>query len=148
MAMTLAAIVSILGLTLAASLAGRRLRFPVCPVCAGIALTWAWMLAARSAGIAIDAALLAVLLGASVVGVAERLEAHLAAGRSPRLWKALALPSGLVAAYGVAAERWLVAAVAAQALALVAAVFLLPRRLSAPDEAAVEKLEREMKKCC
>lgn len=129
-------------------LAGKALRSPPCPICIGVAGTWLWMLVARYAGLPTDATMLAVLLGASVVGIAIQIERHLPQRRSPLLWKTLALPVGCVAAYGLVAERWGVAATAALVLALLAALFLLPRRLAGGDEAVVKKLEQQMKKCC
>jgi len=142
------ALVSIFVLAGLAWLAGKALRFSLCPICFGVAGTWLWMLGARLAGFAVDSTMLAVLLGASVVGIAGQLEARLPQGCSPLLWKTLTLPVGFVAAYGLVAERWNMAAISFLALALLAALFLLPRRLAATDEAAVEKLEQQMKKCC
>lgn len=142
------AIISIFALAGVAWLAGRALRFTLCPICFGVAATWLWMVGARFAGFPVDATMLAVLLGASVVGIADQLEARLPRGCSPLLWKTLTLPVGFAAAYGLAAERWNVAVVAALALVLLAALLLLPRRLAAADEAVVDKLEQEMKKCC
>ena len=142
------AVVSIFALAGLAWLAGKALRFPLCPICFGVAGTWLWMLGARFAGFPVDATMLAVLLGASVVGIAAQLETRLPRGCSPLLWKTLTLPVGFIAAYGLVAERWIVAAIAVSALVLLAALFLLPRRLAATDEAAVEKLEQQMKKCC
>jgi len=142
------AVVSIFALAGLAWLAGKALRFPLCPICFGVAGTWLWMLGARFAGFPVDATMLAVLLGASVVGIAAQLETRLPRGCSPLLWKTLTLPVGFIAAYGLVAERWIVAAIAVSALVLLAALFLLPRRLAGSDEAVVRKLEQEMKKCC
>jgi len=142
------AVVSIFALAGLAWLAGKALRFPLCPICFGVAGTWLWMLGARFAGFPVDATMLAVLLGASVVGIAAQLETRLPRGCSPLLWKTLTLPVGFIAAYGLVAERWIVAAIAVSALVLLAALFLLPRRLAGTDEAVVKKLEQEMKKCC
>jgi len=141
-------IASIFALAGLAWLAGKAVRFTLCPICFGVAATWLWMLGARFAGFPVDATLLAVLLGASVVGIAARLEARLPRGSSPLLWKTLILPFGFAAAYGLAAERWNVAAIAGLALVLLAALFFLPRRHAAADEAVVEKLEQQMKNCC
>ena len=142
------AVVSIFALAGLAWLAGKALRFPLCPICFGVAGTWLWMLGARFAGFPVDATMLAVLLGASVVGIAAQLETRLPRGCSPLVWKTLTLPVGFIAAYGLVAERWIVAAIAVSALVLLAALFLLPRRLAGSDEAVVRKLEQEMKKCC
>ncbi|MEK7877081.1 MAG: hypothetical protein AAB325_12920 [Pseudomonadota bacterium] len=140
--------VSILAITGFAWLAGKALRFPVCPICIGVAGTWLWMLAAQLAGLAPDPSMLAILLGGSVVGPAYQLEKHLPQGRSPLLWKTLFLPIGFVAAYGVAVTHWSLLAMAAAALLLLTAVFFLRRHHAENNSAAVEKLEREMKKCC
>lgn len=141
-------VISMLGLAGLAWLAGRRIHINVCPICFGVSGTWLWMLGARFAGLPVDATMLAVLLGASVVGGATRLEAHLAQGRSPLLWKTLAVAEGVAAAYGVTAERWDVVALAVLALLLLAAWFLLPRRSPGTDEEVVKNLEQQMKNCC
>lgn len=140
--------ISILAITGSALLAGKLLRFPVCPICVGVAGTWLWMLAARLAGFAFDASMLAILLGGSVVGIAYHLEKHLPRRRSPLLWKTLFLPTGFVAAYGLALPHWGALAITTVVLLLLTAVFFMARRDSEDNSAAVEKLEREMKKCC
>lgn len=142
------AIASMFALTLLAWLVGKISRFSVCPVCVGVSGTWLWMLVARLGGFEVDAVMLAILLGASVVGVAQWIETRLPPGRSPLLWKALALPIGFAAAYGLVAERWIVAVAAAAAFALLAALFLRPPREVAGDPAMVAQLEERMKKCC
>ena len=142
------ALVSMLALGLLAWVAGRVSRLPVCPVCVGVAGTWLWMLAARLGGFAIDTVILGILLGASVVGVAQWVETRITPGRLPLLWKAIALPTGFAAAYGLVAERWVLAIGAAAALGFVALVFLRPRRAGAGDPEAVAHLEERMKQCC
>ena len=142
------AIASMLVLGLLAWLIGRVSRRAICPVCVGVAGTWLWMLAARLGGFTIDATILGMLLGASVVGVAHGIEARLPPGRSPLVWKALALPAGFAAAHGLLAERWVLALAAAAALGLVALFFLRPRRAGVGDVAVVAQLEERMKKCC
>lgn len=142
-----AAIASILVLTALGWLVRRASRWPLCPVCLGVSGTWLWLLGARLAGLAVDPVVLAMLLGASVVGAAQWVEARLPARRSPLLWKALAVPAGLVAAYGLVAERWGMAALGAAALALLVALFLRTLR-TAVDPAVVAELEERMKKCC
>jgi len=140
--------ISILGITGFAWLAGKVLPFRVCPICVGVAGTWIWMLSARLAGFAFDASMPAILLGGSVVGMAYQLEKHLPQGRSALLWKTLFLPTGFGAAYGLIVPHWSLLAMAVAALLLLAAVFFVPRHHSERNSAAVEKLERDMKKCC
>lgn len=140
--------ISILAITGLAWLATKVLPFPVCPICVGVAGTWLWMVAAGLAGFAFDASMLAILLGGSVVGTAYQLEKRLARGRSPLLWKTLCLPIGFAAAYGVAVSHWSLLAIGSAGLLLLTAVFFMPRRHSEKNSTAVEKLKREMEKCC
>jgi hypothetical protein len=141
----LASVWAIAGLAWAAR---KRLPFSVCPVCLGVGGTWLWMVAARFGGLAVDPAMLAVLLGGSAVGIAQALERRLPPGRSPMLWKALFVPAGFVAAYGLAVPHWLALAAGLAALALLALAFLAPRRDAGADSAAVESIEEQMKRCC
>ena len=141
-------IASILALVGLAWVARRALRSALCPICIGVAGTWLWMLVARAFGMPIDATMLAVLLGASVVGIAGQVEGRLARASSPLLWKTLALPIGFVAAYGIALEQWALAAAGAAALLSVSAWCLSPRPAARGDAMTVEKLERQMKNCC
>lgn len=140
--------VSILAITGLAWLARKVLPFPICPICVGIAGTWLWMLAGRLAGLEFDTSMLAILLGGSVVGVGDQLEKHLPQGRSPLLWKTLFLPIGFVAAYGLVVPHWSLLTTAIVALFLLTAVFFVPRRQPEQNNAVVEKLKEDMKKCC
>ena len=142
------AVLSIAALGGLAWLAASALQRPLCPVCLGVAGTWAWMLGARFAGYAIDANILAILLGASVVGSAYQLEKRLADGRSALAWKGLFIPVGVVAAYPLVAARWSLAAAALLVLVSLTAYFRSPRKLADTDDAAVTALEEKLKKCC
>lgn len=139
---------SMLTLTLVAWLVSRKTRVPICPVCFGVSGTWLWMLAARLAGLAVDETLLAILVGASVVGGAQWVDARLPRQRSPLLWKALALPAGFVAAYGLVAQWWALAAASAAAVATLAVLFLRSPSSTTGDPAAIAQLEEQMKRCC
>ena len=148
MTVALATVLSILAITALAWAAQRRARAPICPICVGVGGTWLWMLAARYLGVAFDATMLPVLLGGSAVGVAYVLERRLPEGRSALLWKSLFIPSSLAAAYGVALPDWTVLGAGAAALLLVSIVFFLPTQAQAKDNATVESLQEQMKKCC
>jgi hypothetical protein len=142
------ALASIWAITLIAWAAARTWGSRVCPICAGVAGTWLWMLAARQLGSGVDTSLLPVLMGGSVVGIAHRLETRLPAGRSPVVFKSVAIPIGFGAAYALERGRWGLLALALAALAGVAGFWLRPRSAAAVDTEAVEKLEEQMKKCC
>lgn len=148
MTIILITILSILAITGLAWLANKILPFAICPICVGIAATWIWMLAGRIAGLEFDTSMIAILLGGSVVGMGDQLEKHLPGDRSPLLWKTLFLPIGFVAAYGLATGHWTVLAMAIVALLLLTAAFFVPRRQPEKNNAVVEKLKEDMKKCC
>ncbi len=139
---------SILAITGLAWLAGKVLPFSICPICVGIAGTWLWMLTGQLAGFAVDATMLAILMGGSVVGIGYQLEKHLPPGRAQLLWKTLFLTTGFTAVYGVATAHWDLMASAIVALVLLTAVFFIPRRQPENNNAVVEKLKEDMKKCC
>ena len=141
-------VASILTLTSLAWAARKFTASPICPICAGVAGTWLWMLAARALGVAIDATVLALLLGATVAGAAYQLEKRLPAGRSPLAWKAVFVPVGLVAAYGLVVSSWIVTGAALAVLSVAMWLFLAPPRNAAGNEAAIEALEKQMKRCC
>jgi hypothetical protein len=142
------AIGSMLALTALAWLAGKHSRLRVCPICVGVSGTWLWLLAARLNGFEVDTALLAMFLGASVVGGAHSIEKRLPQQRSTLLWKSAVLPTGFAGAYGLVQELWILAAAAAAALALLTAFFLRPWHEAAGDPEMVTRLEERMKKCC
>ena len=141
-------VASIAAITALAWAAKKLLRAPLCPICSGVAGTWLWMLVARQYGVAIDAAMLPVLLGGSAGGISYQLEKRLPPGRSVLLWKSLFIPTALVAAYAIALPDWTVLAAAAAALLVVTFAFLVPPRAQAADSATVTKLEEQMKNCC
>ncbi len=142
---TLASVLAITGVMWAAR---RLLGLPVCPICLGVGGTWLWMLAARELGYAIDATMLAVLLGASVAGIAYLIEKRLPGGRSALLWKTLFIPAGAVAAYALVAQLWPVVAVAGVILVALAAFFLVAPAASQAPSREVEELTAKMKNCC
>ncbi len=148
MAIVLVTALSILALAGLAWAAAKALRLAVCPVCIGVAGTWLWMLAARFAGMAIDTAMLAILLGGSVVGAAYQLERRLPQERAPLAWKISFLSVGFAAAYGIASAHWALAAIAGVALVALAAWCYVPQRPAGASHDAIEKLVEKMKKCC
>lgn len=145
---TLTTVASILAIAGAMWAAKRLLRVPLCPICLGVGGTWLWMVVARELGYAVDATMLAILLGGSVAGVAYQVEKRLPQGRSALLWKTLFIPSGFVAAYALAAPHWALLGAASVALVLLAAFFLVAPGASGEESKNVEELTRKMRDCC
>lgn len=144
----LAVTASILAITGVIWLVKRRLDLPLCPICLGVGGTWLWMVVARELGYAVDATLLAILLGGSVAGIAYQVEKRLPQGRSALLWKTLFIPSGFVAAYALAGQRWVLLGASGAVLLGLAAYFLLAPGAVQEDSEAVEALTRKMRNCC
>jgi peptidoglycan/LPS O-acetylase OafA/YrhL len=141
------AAVSILAISAITWLVNRMLSFTVCPICAGVFLTWAWLVGAYFAGYGIDPVVPALLMGGSVVGIAYQLEkkSKSSSAGTTLLWKALFIPAGFIAAYAVLEQVWTAFLVAAVFLLLVSLI-LLPKA-GARVEANGE-LEKKMEDCC
>lgn len=152
MAMTLAiiAIISIIAFTGAVRVLNRLLPRRLCAVCAGVSVTWLWMIGARWLGYQIDPIIPAVLMGGSVVGAAYQLENKLPINRSPLLWKTLFIPLGFLAVYSLLSWRWISFTAVIFALAVVVGLFFVQngKTKRADDDKQVLELEKEMDKCC
>lgn len=139
------ALISIVALAGVGFAARKLLGIAVCPICVGVAGTWGWMLAAHYTGYAVDVTVLGLLMGGSPVGIAYVLEKHLPEGRSPIMWKFLAIPSGFAAMYGLltASVWWIVGG--AVVWGIIAAVFF---RKTVGGNARVAQMEKSLKDCC
>jgi len=122
----------------------------ICPICAGAAGTWIWLLAAKGFGYPIDPLIPALLMGGSIVGIAYSAEKYLLPRRSALSWKMLFVPTGFVAGYGILMEKWVVALAALVGIAVVLFLFLRfsSSTASASESARIEKLKRDMEKSC
>lgn len=148
MSTILVTLASVFGIAGAMWAARRLLGLPVCPICLGVGGTWLWMLIARGLGYAVDATMLAVLLGASVAATAWLVEKRLPSGRSALLWKTLFIPAGAVAAYALVVQLWPVVAGASVVLVVLAVLFLTAPAVSQASTGTVEELAAKMKNCC
>ena len=140
-------VTSILVIALVAWLANRVLPFEVCPICAGVFLTWVGLLGAYFAGYPIPLTIPALLMGGSVVGIAYQLEKKfrdLPVGKI-LFWKILFIPTGFVVAYGILEQL--------PAVFLIAAVFLLVSLSllssgSIVRRTEIDNIEKKMENCC
>lgn len=146
------AIVSVFILTGAVRLVGKMLEWRICAICAGVSLTWLWLLAARWLGYSIDPIVPAVLMGGSVVGAAYQLENKLPPRRSPLLWKTLFIPAGFMAVLYLLSGQWVGLVLAILALVVATVSFFYPDDNRGPGEdrsnKEVSELERKMDQCC
>ena len=145
------ALASIFGITLITWLATRmmpeRIRLLFCPICVGVSITWLWMLVRYHTGMAIDPAVLALLMGGTVVGLAYRAESRLNPARNRLLWKVLFIPLGFFGMFSLIKAEWLIAGGSALALALIFFAFAT-RAKEHPPEQRVEEIEEKLKQCC
>ena len=146
--MIILTVISIFVITCAVWTVNKLFPFKVCPICAGVSGTWLWMLAASLLGYQIDLAIVAMLMGGSVVGIAYQLEKRLSAGRSPLLWKTLFIPLGFIAVYGVVSSWWNAAVSSLAVLGLLSWVFVMVRPSKAQSTQKVEDLKKKMENCC
>jgi len=143
-------ITSILAITLVAWLANKILPFTVCPICAGVFLTWIGLVGAYLLGYQIDLVIPAILMGGSVVGMAYQFEKKFSgyAAGTLLLWKVFFLPTGFVAVYGVLKKLWIVSVPSLIALLLVSFFFLSAYRVPRTQENTTDEIEKKMKDCC
>jgi hypothetical protein len=146
----LIAVVSILAVSAAVWLINRILPFIVCPICAGVFLTWTGLIGAHFMGYRIDLIVPALLMGGSVVGIAYQLEKKFNSLSSDALLlrKALFIPAGFVAAYAVLEQLWTMFFFAAAFLSLISLAFSSSSRMSGSRRETVGGIERRMKDCC
>ena len=146
---------SILALAFAVWLFGKLFSFIVCPICAGVSLTWIGILVGILLGGLPTAEFqlpMAILMGGSVVGIAYKLEDKLRNGRSQLLWKSLFISIGFAFVYSLAIFDWY--AVTGAGIFLAVVIFSFVGRKSAYIGGAedankvVAELTEKMKSCC
>lgn len=145
------AAVSIITIAAVAWFANRFLPFTVCPMCAGVFTTWAWLVGAHIAGYEVAMTVPAILMGGSVVGIAYQLEKKFGGPPSDgrMFWKTLFATAGFIAAYAVLEQSWTVLLFAVAFMVVISLPFLSTKVVVAiKREEAAAKIERDMKDCC
>jgi len=143
-------VTSILVIALVAWLANRVLPFEVCPICAGVFLTWVGLLGAYFAGYPIPLTIPALLMGGSAVGSAYQLEkrSSRASPTTRMFFKVLFIPAGFIAAYAALEQWWTVLLSATAFLAVVAMWFVSSGRATSSHEETIGDIEKKMEDCC
>lgn len=128
----------------------KLLPFQVCPICAGSAGTWIWLLAGVLSGLFSFAAYMPVviiLMGGSVVGIAYQSDKYLKSEHSRLLWRSCFIIVGFGTVGSVAHLAFGFTVLGVLALLAIAGFFLeLP--LGKGDAERAERLEEKMKDCC
>ena len=145
------AITSILILTSAISLVKNKLKFEICPICAGVTLTWLWMLTGIILGklSTIDYQLpTALLMGGTVIGLMSKLE-PLIKQKFVLIWKTIFVVSGFIAAYNLIFNNWVIFSISV-ALAVTSILLLKTHTTSKENQKSqqTKEFEEKMKNCC
>src|SRR3989344_961755 len=127
--------ISILGLSLLVSGVNRFLPFRVCPICAGVSLTWIWLVTGYFLGYQIDLLIPALFMGGSVVGISQQLDKKL---------KIIFISLGFIVAYSILSENWVTLLVFLAIILLILFLFNNKnKKLNSNKE-----LEEKIKNCC
>ncbi|MBI2035972.1 MAG: hypothetical protein HYT12_04835 [Candidatus Liptonbacteria bacterium] len=146
----LVATASILVITILMWFTNKILPLKVCPICAGVSLTWLWMLIglyANQLSTIHYQLITAILMGGSVVGIAYRLEKYLR-GVPALAFKIFFIPAGFVAAYSLINFWWITFAIIAGFLGIASLLAIRGISHKKSDNKTVEELESKMKGCC
>ncbi|MEK9194384.1 MAG: hypothetical protein AAB884_01090 [Patescibacteria group bacterium] len=150
--MTILIVIISIFVIIAATLVINKLGFRICPICAGVAGTWLWILAAVFLGAfsPTDYQLpLGILMGGSVVGIAYQLEKRLNGNISPVTWKIIFIPLGFLAVYSLLSQMFLNFAVTIVLLLLMMGIFVInPKKKIHKESGKTKELEEKMEECC
>ncbi len=140
-------IISILAVSVVVWLANKFLMFTICPICAGVFLTWVGLLGAYNFGYQVDLTIPALLMGGTVVGVAYQLEKKFKNLFPNRIlfWKVLFIPVGFVAMYGILEQLWTMFLVA---IAFLLLITLTQLRKTENGNGVKSELEKKMEESC
>ena len=142
---------SILVITFSLWLLNKWWSVKICPVCAGVLLTWLWLLAWLWRGqlLAVDYQLpIAILAGGTVVGLMSKLEPVVKA-KYVLLWKTLFVTSGFVAVYSLVVAGWVMFSVGVVLAGIGTLVFNRSTAETGNQESEQTKaLQEKMKRCC
>lgn len=143
---------SILILTALAYLVRKSAAPWLCPLCAGVAGTWMWLLGAYFAGFAVDLRIPAILLGGSVVGLAGQWEKMLAnkSGTYLLVGKTLFVMAGFATVWFVTTQTWSAVAIGLVALGVITLLPWVGMSVQGTTgrPGRVERLKEQMKSCC
>ncbi|OGD30388.1 hypothetical protein A2833_02000 [Candidatus Azambacteria bacterium RIFCSPHIGHO2_01_FULL_44_55] len=144
-------IISILAISGIAALINKIPPFRICPICAGVAGTWFWLLIGIHLNLLKNEnwkLITAILMGGSVVGIAYQIAKRLGPRKSEVLFKALFIPVGFIAVYGLLGSLWIIFVPAILFLAVLAALFIKSPAGTVKTNESVEEIKKRMEDCC
>lgn len=145
------AILSILVLTGFVYVLNKKLLTQICPICAGVTLTWLWMFFGMFFGklSAIDYQVpTAILAGGTVVGLMSKLEEFIKV-KFVLVWKTIFVASGFMAVYSLVAREWSILALGIIINVAITFIFkTYENETKNSDPKKLEELKKKMKGCC
>lgn len=143
-------VLSILALSGVVWLANQVSPFTVCPVCAGVFLTWVGLVIAYFVGYQIALVIPALLMGGSVVGITSQLEKKFRGSSAGvlLLWKVFFIPAGFVAAYTILEQLWIAFLFATTFLFLISFPLLSSGSQADQRKGEASDIEEKMEDCC
>ena len=139
---------SIVVLTVLVWRVNRFLPVLVCPICAGVAGTWAWLMVAYFGGYQIELIIPAMLMGGTVVGVMSKLE-RLIELKFVLAWKMAFVVSGFLAMNSLITGQWLVLMIGIILAIMATLIFRLGKiEVNKAEPEKAEELKEKMKNCC
>ncbi len=127
----------------------------VCPICAGVMLTWLILLIGITTGLLPTEKyqlITSILMGGSVVGLAYKLEEKIKADKSLLLWKILFIPIGFALTYSLVLFQLIQSFILLLILGIITISFLkldgIKVESKSEENKKVEELKDKMKNCC
>jgi len=145
------AILSILILTGIVFILNKKLPVQICPICAGVSLTWLWMFFGMFLGkllVADYQVPAAILAGGTVVGLMSKLEGSIKR-KFILIWKIIFVVSGFTAVYSLVNGRWGMLVIGVITDIAITFVFkTYGEEKKELDSKNLTKLKKKMENCC
>ncbi|MEK7539093.1 MAG: hypothetical protein AAB595_00410 [Patescibacteria group bacterium] len=145
------AILSILILTSISWVLGKISPIKICPICAGVFLTWLGMFFGMFLGklSVVDYQLpTAILAGGTVVGLMSKLEQFIKI-KFVLFWKTVFVISGFAAVYGLVASQWVMFFASVTIVFTITLIFKMGQLgRDSRESDRIKDLKKKMKNCC
>ena len=147
-------IISILLITPVIWLVSKKLKFKICPICAGVSLTWFWLLVGIKLNLLSSADYqlpTAILMGGTVVGLMFKLEQFIKI-KFVLIWKTLFVVLGFMVVHSLMFANWMIFLVSAILVVLLTFILKVSKTTlenqKLHEVSSSKELEEKMKNCC
>lgn len=143
------AIVSIVALTSIVWLITKTTQIKICPICAGVTLTWLWLLIAAFLDKVVFAdykVTITILMGGTVVGLMSQFEKKIEI-KFFLVWKTIFIIAGFIAVYSLTINLLWLSAIAV-VVATIATILFKSSEMVISSVSNIEEIKGKMKSCC